>query len=453
MASTDLTRTVSSASNRKTWTWSAWVKRSKLGFGSGGNQVLFQGLDGSFPEKLQFTQDDLLEYDHDISGTDYTVNTVAKYRDQSAWYHIMWVKDTTQSTEADRIKLYVNGEQVSLSESQLGYPGQNSDGAINNNVAHYIGGNNGSEYFDGLMSHVHFVDGTACAPTVFGETDSTTGEWKIKTSPSFTPGTNGFTILKDGNTITDQSANSNNFTVNNGSIVATKDNPSNVFAVLDSNNITLQGTSTYAKGNLKFKNSSASWGSALSTLMPTSGKWYFESQVTDNDGQKFMMGICDMDKYPEWRWQSYPYFGYRGYSYYGDGKYLGTNSSGTANSDLDTSLTQTNNNDYIGMAVDLDNNKLYTHINGTYVTYGGGTQNPSTAAYPLNISYGRTTNGTVAFGISSRDNYNMYINFGNGIFDGTALTGTTYSDSNNKGIFKYQPPTNFLALCTSNLNQ
>ena len=215
----------------------------------------------------------------------------------------------------------------------------------------------------------------------------------------------------------------------------------------------MNGTSTYAKGSLKFKNSSANWGSALSTLMPTSGKWYFESQVTDNNGQKFMMGIWDMDKYPEWRWQSYPYFGYRGYSYYGDGKYLGTNSSGTVNSDLDTSLTQTNNNDYIGMAVDLDNNKLYTHINGTYLTYGGGVQNPSTSAYPLNISYGRTTNGTVAFGISSRDNYNMYVNFGNGVFDGTALTGTTYQDSNNKGIFKYQPPTNFLALCTTNLNE
>ena len=81
MASAQLSRTPSSASNRKTWTWSGWIKRSKLG---GGNQVLFEALDGSFPEKLQFTSDDLLEYDHDIAGTDYTVNTVAAFRDVSA---------------------------------------------------------------------------------------------------------------------------------------------------------------------------------------------------------------------------------------------------------------------------------------------------------------------------------------------------------------------------------
>ena len=97
------------------------------------------------------------------------------------------------------------------------------------------------------MSHVHFCDGSALAPTVFGSTDSTTGEWKINTSPSFTYGTNGFTILKDGNTITDQSANSNNFTLSSGTLTKTEDCPSNVFATL---NPLTSSNVTYSNGNL-----------------------------------------------------------------------------------------------------------------------------------------------------------------------------------------------------------
>ncbi len=174
MASTNLNRTPSSASNRRTWTWSGWVKRSSLG----SQQVLFQGGDGGYPEKIVFTASDILEYDYDIAGTDYTVFvTDRRFRDNNAWYHIVVAKDTTQATETDRIKIYVNGEQQSLSEYQLGYPPQNHDGAINNTVEHCIGSNsNGGEFFNGSMSHVHFCDGTALAPTVFGSTDSTTGE-------------------------------------------------------------------------------------------------------------------------------------------------------------------------------------------------------------------------------------------------------------------------------------
>jgi hypothetical protein len=99
-------------------------------------------------------------------------------------------------------------------------------------------------YFDGSMSHFHFVMATALAPTVFGSTDSTTGEWKINTSPSFTYGNNGFTILKDGNTITDQSSNSNNFTLGGGTLTKTEDCPSNVFATLNPSFIQISAMAT-----------------------------------------------------------------------------------------------------------------------------------------------------------------------------------------------------------------
>ena len=83
------------------------------------------------------------------------------------------------------------------------------------------------------MSHFHLCDGQSYAPTEFGETDSTTGEWKIKTSPSVTYGNNGFFVLKDGNSGTDQSPNTNNFTVTGGTLTKTEDCPSNVFATMN----------------------------------------------------------------------------------------------------------------------------------------------------------------------------------------------------------------------------
>ena len=93
----------------------------------------------------------------------------------------------------NRVKIYINGEQQTLTESQLGFPGQNYEGAVNNNVTHTIGNWEGnSYYFDGSMSHIHFIDGTAYDASAFGETDATTGEWKIKTDVSVTYGTNGF---------------------------------------------------------------------------------------------------------------------------------------------------------------------------------------------------------------------------------------------------------------------
>ncbi|NVH64714.1 hypothetical protein HQ621_27770, partial [Pseudomonas simiae] len=367
MASTYLSRVHGSSTNTKQWTVSVWLKRAKIGYqcsiwGTGNSS-------GYYTTFLMFSSDDTLRWGNlGGSSMEGELITNRKFRDTNAWYHIVVGVDTDQTTASNRVKIYVNGvQETSFSTNNQPSQGQGLRWNEATSTSYPSIGRTGAwddRYFEGCMSHIHLIDGTQYDASAFGETDSTTGEWKIKTSPSVNYGTNGAFVLKDGNSGTDQSSNTNNWTVN-GTLTKTEDSPSNVFAVLDTNNITLQGTSTYACGGTKFKNSSASWGSAISTLMPTSGKWYFESQVTDNDGQKFMMGICDMDKYPEWRWQSHPYFGYRGYSYYGDGKYLGTNSSGTTNSDLDTSLTQTNNNDYIGMAVDLDNNKLYTHINGT----------------------------------------------------------------------------------------
>ena len=185
MASTYLTRTFGSAGNRKTWTWSVWVKRSALG----GTQNLLNAGHPTNPWWTLTFNSDAINFAQ-TSGTSASWATSALFRDTSAWYHIVLAVDTTSSTSTmngsstDRIRLYVNGEQYTVTGGTI--PSQNADLQVNQAIEHRIGTAPYGNAFDGLMSHIHFIDGTAYGPDNFGSTDATTGEWKIKTSPSVT---------------------------------------------------------------------------------------------------------------------------------------------------------------------------------------------------------------------------------------------------------------------------
>ena len=186
-----LSWTPAAAGNRKTWTWSGWVKRGNLpssdvylfGNSNGSNQGFHVRFDSS--DTLTF-----LNYPSSASGH---LTTSRVFRDTSAWYHIVLVWDTTDATSGDRMRMYINGER----ETAFGtasYPSLNLDGTWNSTSYgdHAIGRNNyNGRYFDGYMAEVNFVDGTALDPTSFGETDAN-GQWVPITSPSVTYGTNGF---------------------------------------------------------------------------------------------------------------------------------------------------------------------------------------------------------------------------------------------------------------------
>ena len=187
-----LSWTPAAAGNRKTWTFSAWVKRAT--FASVGGTDTFFSAGPTTPSSgnpitvLQFSGDQLQIDWYDGSG-DYYTRSSAVYRDPSAWYHIVFTIDTTLSTAADRAKLYVNGEQVTSFNAQVTIP-QNTDYPVNNTVAHYIGkSHDASQHFDGYLSDVYFIDGQALDPTSFGQ--STNGYWK-KIDYAGTYGTNGF---------------------------------------------------------------------------------------------------------------------------------------------------------------------------------------------------------------------------------------------------------------------
>jgi len=217
-----LNRTPASASNRKTWTWSGWVKRSKLGT----NNMLFMGRsNGTNYDQIRWNSDDTIYFFGQNAGADsYRRNTTPVYRDVSSWYHIVGVLDTTQATAANRVKLYINGVQVTAFSSSSD-PTLNFDSYVNTTSVHLVGGNNlDGMYSDQYMTEINFIDGQALTPSSFGETDSATGVWKPKKYAG-TYGTNGFYLNfsdNSGTTATtlgkDSSGNGNNWTPNNFSV-------------------------------------------------------------------------------------------------------------------------------------------------------------------------------------------------------------------------------------------
>ena len=453
MATTYLSRTPSSNGNLKICTWSGWVKRGALGT----RQMLFSANNSGtgLGENIEFTTGNKLEYDQDKAGTDWTVSSDMLFRDVSAWYHIVFAKDTTQATESDRIKIYVNGTQISLTESANGYPTQNYDGFFNDtSYPNYIGAINNAhgDYFDGSISHIHFIDGTAYAASTFGETDSTTGIWKPKTAPSVTYGTNGF-FLKFENSAafgTDSSGNSNTFTVN-GTMTQAIDTPSNVFATGNPLNVPASSPPTFTNGNTTWTssgNETNNFGGS-STLGVTQGKYYIEAKATlDETYSRNAVGIS------------------------GEVSTLArNNSTGGSNStiyyDSDTGNKVVNGSgsaygntyttgDIIGIALDLDNAYVYFSKNGTWQNSGDPTSGSTGTGGIAVTAVTSSTDGAYFIfqsdtsGVASTPS-KFDFNFGNGYFGTTAVSSAQNPDDG-IGIFEYDVPAGYRALNTKSIN-
>jgi hypothetical protein len=159
-------------------TVSLWVKRGTLG----AIQGLIAGYDGvsGFATQLYFTASDTLEFDLGGTSNQYPLITTQVFRDPSAWYHIIVSIDTTQATASDRVKLYVNGSQVTAFGT-ASYPAQNvlTQYAVNN-ANNRIGSfwNGGSTFLDGYLTEINFIDGQALTPSSFGSTNALTGVWQ-----------------------------------------------------------------------------------------------------------------------------------------------------------------------------------------------------------------------------------------------------------------------------------
>ena len=440
MATTYLTWTPSQNGTRTKFTTSFWVKRS--GLSSGQSPIFSSDISDSNDtySMMYFVNDVLAFYSKDNTTTLYFL-TNQKFRDVNGWYHIVITFDTTQTTASNRVKFYVNGEQITSFDTAT-YPPLDADNTwFNRNWEHVIGRRSydGATYFDGSLSHFNFIDGTAYDASAFGSTDSTTGEWVITTNPSVTYGTNGFFILKDGNSVTDQSGNSNNWTVGGGTLTKTEDNPSNVFATL--NPLNQISSVSYTNGNNTFTNSTGTGNRlAFPTLDMPSGKFYCEMKVVTLGSNFTHIGLRNIGSYT----LTNAYVNdptNEKVSYVNDGRIFthgGTTSSGNP--------TFTSG-DIIGMACDMDNGYLYYHKNGTYVNSGSPTSGASgTGGFDIynhaSIDY--------CFAVSNSGDSSPPVisaNFGNGYFGATAVSSAGTNASNN-GIFEYDVPTGYTALST-----
>jgi len=436
MPSTYLTRTPSSAGNRKTYTFSLWFKRAKLS-----EQVIFNSTGGGIGEiRLNLVNDNLKFVDVQSGSTNISYITNRKFRDTSGWYHLVLAVDTT-AAGGNRIKIYINGEQETSFSSST-EPNQNYDTTWNTaNVFQIASNQNPGDYFDGSISHFHFIDGTAYAASTFGSTDSTTGEWKINTSPSVTYGTNGFFWLKDSIATTDHSPNSNTFTVAGGTLTKTEDSPSNVFAT---GNPLHRGDNlsdaTFSNGNTSHEGtvSGGSYPYTFSTLAASSGKWYAEFKRVHGET---MMGIG--------RGKAATYLGSDTYEY----AYFSTGILYGNDSDLGSYGSALNNNDIVGVAMDLDNNAVYWSINGVWQNSGVPTSGASkTGAQSITAA---SSNGYgvyhFAYGKGGSGVSDIEANFGNGYF-GTTAVSSAGTNASGIGIFEYDVPTGYTALSTKGLN-
>ena len=425
MASTTLTRTPSSAGNQKTWTLSAWVKNS---YGGMFFCVDSYGATKSIQCNL-YQGADYLEIGQYASGSGvWNLTTNRLFRDRNAWYHLVISVDTTQATSSDRVKIYVNGVQETSFSSET-YPSLNYDTGVNSTLQHMIGNRpSSSTYFDGLMTHVNFIDGTAYDASTFGQTDATTGIWKPK-GFSGSYGTNGFFLKfeNSGSMGLDSSGNANNFTVN-GSLTQTVDTPSNVFATMNPLN---KGASvTLSNGNLTCVGS-GTYVAVSSTLAVSTGKWYWEAKCnTASPNNRFNVGIlkttADMANTP-WIGSVIESYGYlNDGTIYNNGSQL-----------LDTGTT-VSVGDIVGFLLDLDNGTLKLKKNGSDV-------------YSGNAVVSSLNTGDYWYVAQGADVSNVDFNFGNGYFGTTAVSSAT-SDESGLGIFEYTVPSGYYALCTKNIN-
>ncbi len=422
-ASAYLNRTPASASNRKTWTWSGWVKATNTAT----NQVLFDAYSSSTSFcfiRFSDPSGSLRVTDVSSNVTQFNYESTALYRDFSAWYHIVVAVDTTQVTASNRVKIYVNGVQLTAFSASTN-PSQNYDGFVNSTIAHDIGRSGGnSSYLDGYLTEINFVDGQALTPSSFGETNSVTGVWQPKKYAG-TYGTNGFYLnFSDNSAATattigkDYSGNGNNWTPSAGisltagatydsmldvpTLYADGGNGRGNYAVL--NPLAKDTDVTLSSGNLNFSCTSSGLGGAIGTIAVSSGKWYWEVTVTGGTASAVGIAKLPLSAYDANQTGTYLYLPS------GDKRL-----SPSTDSAYGASYTT---NDVIGVALNMDA--------GTVVFYKNN-----------------SSQGT-AFSSLSGD-------FTAWMQDGTSGSASTFVANFGQRPFTYTPPTGFVALNTQNL--
>ena len=428
-----LSRTPGSAGNRKTFTFSCWFKRSTLGTQSGA--FLKAGDASSNYFKINIANDHKLYVLATISGgyTEYW-RSAQLFRDIAGWTHLVLRWDTTQGTAADRVRVYINGTQMGTSSYSA--PSQDLDGFVNDTNQHEIGASTvNSQYWDGYIAEVNFVDGYSYDASYFGFTESQTGLWMPKRYEG-AYGTNGFRLDFNDNSSTaalgiDKSPNGNDFTVNNFSVAAWPDGdsvidtPTNNFCTL--NDIDRNDNVYLANGSLQTAASATGGHYPVFTTIPVkSGKWYLEWKFLTNDSglPSIMEAAHDSNSYntDSTVGNNTSTVNKRGYGFQTGN---GNKKSESGNESYGSAMTSSDTGQ---CAFDADTGKIYWGKNNTWFNSG----NPETGANPAFSGIDMTKEYLFTWHVYGNNN-NVSVNFGS------------------QG-FTYTPPSGFKSLCTENLS-
>ena len=452
--SPSMSKSISSTGNAQFSIFSCWVKRGVLGT----NQtILNYHINASNTTQFGFNSDDKLIFHVKDGGSDIvSLISNAVFRDTSAFYHVMLVQQQNATSASDRIKIMANGSRLTLATSTI--PGNLSSN-------HWVAGGDGSwsprigfndgadnNYFDGYLTEVVFLDGhtipnsndadyTANANSTV-EYDEDSGILKPKNPTGLSFGTNGYYLdFKDSSALGNDAAGSNNFSVTNlAATDQTTDTCTNNFATMNPLD-NFYASSTFSEGNTNIVTDASSKATNTSTFGINSGKWYCEIkavQIYNGNAQfgiKGKVSTSTSDGVGE---------GTDGYCY------TASNGNKINNGSASSFGTTWNNNDIIGIAVDLDNNKLYFSRNGTWQSSGDPTSGATGTGSAFNI--GTPSSGFYFIATSDNDTSdgsanNYLFNFGSPEF--AISSGNT--DGSGFGNFEYAVPSGYFALCTKNL--
>ena len=438
-----LNKTFGSSGNRKTFTLSFWIKKCvSKDHGQSDGMMILGGQQDSYPGFVCFfnrTTDTFVFRDAQASNNvKFDVRTDAKFRDFSAWMHIVVAMDTTQGTASNRIKVYINGTQTTdlngnassggATDDPL-YPDQDFDSQFNSNEAHYIN-KYATNYEDMYLAEYCFIDGQQLDPTSFGEFDSDSPNiWKPIDVSGLTFGTNGFYLdFENASSLgADVSGNSNNWTANNiASTDQSTDTCTNNFATINPLYAGLNANESIAEGNLKGLNTGNGENNYVSTIGVSSGKWYFEAKANVAGDNYATIGIVATDSLLQvngsWLGSTSDSF------FYNENGNIGTNGSAST-----TGLASYTDDDIIGVRVNLDDNELHFYKNGTIIT---------------NTALSITADKEYFFGGRVYSNATGWeFNFGSPPY--TISSGN--SDGNGYGNFEYAVPSGYYALNTKNV--
>ena len=457
-----LTREFDAPTNNKKWTYSTWIKRSKLG---AHQAIISSNVDGNNYFDFRFNTDDQLLVQNRISGSNLILaNTTSKFRDTSAWYNIVLIYDSDNSTSANRTLLYVNSVNHTLS----GVAGDGNASYFNvDDINHNFGASrtldtSGTVWseFGGYVSEVNFCDGQAYAPTNFGQTKN--GIWIPKDTSGLTFGNNGFRIRHNqvgvgtasSSTIgADVSGNGNHLTSVNvvASDCAMPDSPENNFATINPLAVSkFSNQGTVSEGNLSYNGASNDRGYGFSSIGVSSGKWYWEVRVIATG--RFMIGVGyeSVLAFEGTFFGNNPSKAFTILDFNGNLYYDGTNTS------YGSALSV---GDKVMVALDMDNYLCWFGKNGTWFDSATATEIANgTATNDSTTQMGtqqNLNNGDEIFPfITAQENGQTgggVFNFGqDSSFVGTE-TAQGNTDANGIGDFYYAPPSGFLALCSANL--